>query len=389
MCPEPAYPINGGGSFRSAALLHYLADRYALDAIFFRETGANDPAVAVPSGLLRASMTIDLPLHSKSRSHRAKRNLRRFVRGVPPLVDRFSGMELRMVPFLSGKRYEVAVVEHSWCMPYLPVLKRVAERCILDMHNIESVLHERCSRTEPVLQAAVHRRFSDVSRELERAWLPLFDLVMTTSEEDRATALAIAPGAKVAVYPNTLPWRDLPDSQAKTPAPRIVFSANFEYHPNRTAVDWFVRNVWTAVKSRHPEVTLLLAGRNDHAIRRIVEGDSSITCTGEVDDTFPYIAAATIAIAPLQSGSGTRLKILEAFAAGVPVVSTPIGAEGLPVRTGEHLLIAGSAEAFASSISALLGSLETRVRLARAARTRYEEEFTWQAGWGVLDRLGI
>lgn len=386
LCPEPPYPLNGGGALRSAALLQYLAEHYTVDAIFFREFGGKDPSANVPAGLIQRSVTIDLPVHSKATVPRAARNLRRCLAGVPPLVDRFSGREHQMLSFLNGEHYELSVMEHSWCMPYLPMLRAVSKRCVLDLHNIESILHSRCAESEPSLQAAVHKHFAAASRALEQKWFPSFDLLLTTSDTDQASAFAISPRARVANYPNTIPWRDRP---VATALPRLVFSANFEYHPNRTAVAWFVRNVWPTVKNHHPDLELLLTGRNEAAVRPIIEGQKSIVCTGEVDDTFPYVAASRIALAPLQSGSGTRLKILEAFAAGVPVVSTPIGAEGLPVHHGQHLLLAADAEAFATAISTLLSSHDASKSLSDAARLLFEEEFTWQAGWRVLSRLGI
>jgi glycosyltransferase involved in cell wall biosynthesis len=134
-------------------------------------------------------------------------------------------------------------------------------------------------------------------------------------------------------------------------------------------------------------------GRNPEAVERYIQGDSKIECTGPVDDAIPHLSAAKVAVVPLLSGSGTRLKIIEAWAAGTPVVSTSVGAEGLPARNGDNILLADSPESFISSVTLLLQSLGERKRIGASGREQYEREFTWHAAWATLDRqlgrLGI
>jgi glycosyltransferase involved in cell wall biosynthesis len=128
-----------------------------------------------------------------------------------------------------------------------------------------------------------------------------------------------------------------------------------------------------------------LVGKNPAAVRRYTEGDERIEVTGPVVDAVREIARSRIAVAPLLTGSGTRLKILEAWAAGLPVVSTTIGAEGLPIQDGETALLADGAEAFASAISRLLTCSELRRKMGGAGRLLLEKEFTWETAWKKLD----
>ena len=116
-----------------------------------------------------------------------------------------------------------------------------------------------------------------------------------------------------------------------------------EYHPNRSAVRFFRREVWPLLRNRQPDLVWRLVGKNPDAVRAFTSGDSRIEVSGEVEDAVRELAKAEVAVVPLLAGSGTRLKILEAWAAGTPVVSTTIGAEGLPVRDGQHLLLADGA----------------------------------------------
>jgi glycosyltransferase involved in cell wall biosynthesis len=125
------------------------------------------------------------------------------------------------------------------------------------------------------------------------------------------------------------------------------------------------------------------------AVRKWTDGDSRIQVLGPVGDAIEALARARVVVAPLRIASGTRVKILEAWAAARPVVSTTVGAEGLSTSSGEHLLLADDAEQFAEAVSGLLASRQERERLGRAGRRRFEREFTWQAAWSMLPPAGF
>ena len=162
-----------------------------------------------------------------------------------------------------------------------------------------------------------------------------------------------------------------------------------EYHPNTLAVRHFRNRIWPLLRREWPELKCILIGKNPEAVRRYVDDDPRIQLLGPVEDAVAELARAKVAVVPLLTGSGTRVKILEAWAAGTPVVSTPVGAEGIPAISGEHLLIAGEAEEFARTVSSLLASSELRKRISQAGRKLFENEFTWKAGWKQLEKAGI
>jgi glycosyltransferase involved in cell wall biosynthesis len=168
----------------------------------------------------------------------------------------------------------------------------------------------------------------------------------------------------------------------------IVFSGNLEYHPNIEAVRWFAAEIWPLVHSQHSDLEWRLVGCNPHAVEGLVRGLPGARLIGPVEDALREIAAGSVAIVPLRSGSGTRFKILEAWAAGRAVVSTSIGAEGLDARDGEHLVIADTAEEFAEAVSRLLLDAPLRALLGAAGRELYLEKFTWPAVWSRLDEQG-
>jgi glycosyltransferase involved in cell wall biosynthesis len=325
---------------------------------------------------------IPLPRHSRSLAARYVRNASRAVRGVPPLVDRLAGLEKSLERALGGKRYDLGIVEHLWCAPYASQLSACCAKTVLDLHNIESVLHQRCAQVSGGLAGAGHRRFAAVARKLERDLLPHYSAVLVTSEDDARIAREIAPGVRVAVYPNALPWVETPRIPE---APRIVFSANFEYHPNIDAVRFLAQEIWPVVSRRHPDLTLRLVGRGDRYISHLLARDSRIETTGAVSDALTEIAQARVVVAPLRAGSGTRVKIIEAWAAERAVVATPLAAEGLESQEGENIALATDGNTFASAIDRILGDSTLKHRLSVGGRRSFEAKYCWEAAWARLD----
>jgi glycosyltransferase involved in cell wall biosynthesis len=381
LVPEAPYPMNGGGQLRCASILEYLGLHYDVDLIVFRQPGAPDPARSIPTRLVRRVTVLDLPPNGRSFRARVLRNAGRVVRRIPPLVDRFAGFAAPIARAVAGARYEVGIIDHSWCAPYLEQLAPVCARTVLDLVDVESVLHGRCAAVEGLATAAAHRVFQRASQELERRWLPRFSVVLATSQADAELAGAIAPLARFAVYPNALPPTPRP---AAGDEDALVFSGNMEYHPNITAVRFFRMEVWPRLRARWPNLVWRLVGKNPAAVARFTGGDARIEVAGPVEDAVSELARSRIAVVPLLTGSGTRLKILEAWAAGLPVVSTTLGAEGLPVRDGETALLADGAEAFAGAVTRLLACKELRQGMGSAGRLLLEKEFTWETAWKKL-----
>lgn len=384
LSPEAPYPAIGGGPMRSASVLEYLARHFAVHAIIFRHVHEPDPALALPAGLVDRLDVIDLPHHPKTHLARAMRNSRRLLVGRPPLVDRFAGFAESIAALVAHSQYDTAIIEHFWCAPYVEQLRPRATRVILDLHNIESVWHRSLAGSEHPARAWALRRFATASVALERKWWPQFDTLLAASHKDAARVREIAPDTNVAVYQNAVPWI------AQPPRPEleeVVFSGNLEYPPNADAVRFFATNIWPSLRSRWPKLRWKIVGKHPEAVAKIVAADSSIALTGFVEDAVALLAEARVAVVPMLSGSGTRIKILEAWAAGTPVVSTSLGAEGLECRDREHLLIADRPEQFADAVSKLLASPEERARIGAAGRKLYERNYTWEAAWRILDSI--
>jgi glycosyltransferase involved in cell wall biosynthesis len=355
---------------RSAALLEYLRRRFEVDAVTFADG-------------LAGARRIELPFHSRSGAARAWRNVRRFALGRPPLVDRYSGFS-RELRALAGDGYDVAVIEHFWCAQYAETLRPVSRRLVLDLHNTESWLARTVAAGARWPAAALHRRFSSCYERLEKEWLPRFDAVLATSdiEAERVREL----GGRVVVYPNTIGFRPAPVLSREE---AVIFTGNLEYHPNIAAVRWFAREIWPEIRARRPGVEWRVVGKNPSAVARDVRGVEGAVLVGPVADAIEELARAKVAVVPLLSGSGTRFKILEAWCAGTPVVSTRLGAEGLGAEPGRDYIAADSAGEFASAVLRLLENRREQADLGACGRRLFEQRYTTERGWEMLDESGV
>ena len=286
---EAPYPLTGGGALRSASLLHFLARNYAVDMITFREPRATDPRAHLPAGLARRVHVVELPPNSRHKLARGARNAGRLIRRVPPLMDRFAGFGERLAAAIKGQHYELAVIEHFWCAPYWEQVAAASEATILDLHNIESVLHESCAAAEVGPHRLAHRAFGNICRDLEEKWLPRFTHLLAASEADAQRLRNISPNSSVLVYPNSIPL---------TPRPRrreddvIVFSGNLEYHPNVSAVRYFRKEIWPALRERWPGLVWRLVGKNPQAVAKFTSHDARIELSGPVDDAIAALREA-------------------------------------------------------------------------------------------------
>jgi glycosyltransferase involved in cell wall biosynthesis len=384
LSPQAPYPAIGGGPLRSASLLEYLARSFSVHAIVFREPGDPDLSLAMPSGLVDKLDVIDLPYHSKQPFARALRNMSRIVRNRPPLLDRFSGFEEAIAARVASQHYDFAILEHFWCAPYVSQLRLSSKNVLLDLHNVESVWHRSLAASESPGRAFALRRFATASVALERKWLPKFDRLLVTSRTDLERVQGIVPDSSITVYPNALPYVVAPPREEKD---EIVFSGNLEYAPNISAVRFFNERVWPMLRTRWPKLRWKIIGRSPEAIRSLIADDARIELTGFVENALTALAQSQVAIVPMLAGSGTRVKILEAWAAGTAVVSTTLGAEGLQCRDGEHCLLADTPPDFAEAVSRLLESPADRARIGSAGRLLFEQNYTWKAAWTRLDSI--
>jgi glycosyltransferase involved in cell wall biosynthesis len=208
------------------------------------------------------------------------------------------------------------------------------------------------------------------------------------SDADRESFARLYPGAirqPVHVIPTGV------DTDFYRPAPSppasrgLVFTGSMDWLPNEDAMIWFCRDVLPLIRAQEPQTTLTIVGRAPTPQVVRLGREAGITVTGTVDDIRPYVGSAAVYIVPLRIGGGTRLKIFEAMSMGKAVVSTSVGAEGLPVNDGEHLVLADEPAAFAASVVQLMRDVDRRRMLERAARKLVLDRYDWSAVAGELE----
>jgi glycosyltransferase involved in cell wall biosynthesis len=205
--------------------------------------------------------------------------------------------------------------------------------------------------------------------------LKSFRAVTVVSEQERKLASRYFPDVKnIFILPNCLDLADYKDIPTKPESCRLVFTGSFRFHTNYEAMLWFVGEVFPLVLEQIPNAELVISG--DHA-NLPLPSDKNVTLAGYVDDIKSLIASSTVALAPLWSGGGTRLKILEAMAIGTPVVATSKGAEGLDAQNGEHFFVADDPIEFSNCVIKLLRDENLRKNMAANASLLVQEKYNW------------
>jgi polysaccharide biosynthesis protein PslH len=253
----------------------------------------------------------------------------------------------------------------------------VAKRVILDDQNVEAELYDRLWRAEPIGARKI-ARFIDwrMVRSYESRWVRASDAVTVCSTRDMQSLRRLAPAQRFHVIPNGVDLSSVPFRASRPGGNTILFVGGMSWAPNIKAAQSLVHQIMPLVWADHPDAELLLVGKDPAPEVKELQRPR-VTVTGEVPSVMPYLSRAAVSVVPLQAGGGTRLKILESMAAGVPVVSTSIGAEGLDLTSGVEAVLADTTPDIAAAISRVLAEPELSAALATAARRRVEEDFGW------------
>lgn len=208
------------------------------------------------------------------------------------------------------------------------------------------------------------------------------------SDQERALLRSIAPDFEpLAVIPNGVDLGLYEGDWGPSAPDTLIFPGALTYGANFSAMAFFLRAVFPLIRSQRPGVTLRITGRTDGASLRHLPANDGVILTGYLEDVRPAVAQSQVCVAPLVTGGGTRLKILEAMALGTPVVSTSRGAEGLEVTPGDDILIADEPAEFADAVVRLLGDQALRAKLAAKGRRLVYEQYGWERIGKKLDRL--
>lgn len=256
---------------------------------------------------------------------------------------------------------------------------------IVFTHNAEAQIWHRQFRnaSNPIWKVVAWSEYRKMLR-YERLCLQRADHVFTVSESDRSTFTKFIDRKHITVIPTGVDTEYFRPSGGSGRPNELVFTGAMDWMPNEDAILYFAGEILPLIRQEVPQVTLTVAGRSPSR-RLLALADHCIRVTGRVEDIRPYLAEASVFIVPLRVGGGTRLKIFEAMAMGKAVVSTPIGAEGLPVVHGKDIMIADTPRSFARSVVDLLHRPEQRKALGFLARRHVEEQHSWNTVTDVFE----
>jgi sugar transferase (PEP-CTERM/EpsH1 system associated) len=372
-------PPDSGGKIRSFNILRELARQHSVTFFSFHAAQDNDPhrdlekmfhrVICVPLKLPQPKSLAEFFEYTSSILSREPYSLTKYCR--PEVRNKLHAL-------LKREMYDVIVCDFMAAAGVIPWDWPTPK--VLFTHNVEAAIWQRHH------QVASNPLWKTISwwewrrmEAAERRYLRLADHVLTVSETDRdAFATVLDPG-KVTVIPTgvdidyfqSMPVEETPNS--------LVFTGSMDWLPNEDAILFFVDAILPLIERKNPLVSLEVVGRSpSRKLQALAETKSNVHLTGWVEDVRPFAGRGAVCIVPLRIGGGTRLKIFEAMAMSKAVVSTSLGAEGLPVQSGENIVLADRPEDFAQAILTLLNDAGERKRLGTAARALVEDKYSWQ-----------
>jgi polysaccharide biosynthesis protein PslH len=385
-------PLDHGGKIRSFHLARILAQNHDVSLFTFYLPIPDDPhaelreifsdVVCVPIKVPVQNSATEYLAYAKNLLSTRPYSVAKYCQ--PHVVE-----ELRK--HLQKKSYDVIICDFLLTAGAIPW--DLPGPRVLFTHNVEAQIWERQFQVarNPVWKAACYREFRTMSR-MERFYLQKSEHVLAVSDADRDSFSSFLDPSRISVIPTGVDvdyFRPTPELEERN---TLVFTGSMDWMPNNDGMAYFIDKVLPIVRRQIPETVLWVVGRRPSAqLEKIAERDPNVKVTGRVDDIRPYMAKSSVYVVPLLVGGGTRLKIFEAMAMGKAIVSTTIGAEGLPVESGRNIVLADEAEAFARQIINLLRDSERRQELGRAARQLVEKRYSWnsvgQQLIGILDQV--
>lgn len=331
---------------------------------------------------------------------------------LPALNYTTDGMRAELRRVLNAREFDVVQVETSTLTEYLPVIKAARNRplAVCDWHNIDSELMQRYSEQAKGAGRKFYARLTAHRMGgFERNIMQTYDGHVAVSERDAAQLRELAPQARLTVIENGVDveyyadeklahahrvWRtsgdehgasderqanDAATDEASFKRRRIVFVGSMDYHANVDAVVHFAQATWPEMLRRRTDLIFTIVGRNPAPeVKRLAE-QQGIEVTGTVADVRPFYREAVAQIVPLRVGGGSRLKILEAMAAGVPVISTTLGAEGLHVADNVNIVLADETDAMCRALDTIMDDATYRLEMIEAARDLVGKQYDWSA----------
>lgn len=360
--PRIPFPADSGGTLRALQLLRALDAAYEVTVLAPELPGGD--ARGLRAELRGRVMTAR---ETGGTAGWALSEASSVLGGRPVGYARYAGRNLRAAfrHLLAEEVVDLVHFDHVHAAQLLPDARALAPRArtVMDAHNVEAQVAERLAEVSRWPLSLLLRRQAAAIARLEKRTVQGVDAVLTCSELD-AAALRRAGAREVHLVPNGVELRQLPATLE--PRDTVAFVGSFDWRPNVDAAMVLAREIWPRMREACSGLRLALIGRKPPPLVRELAADD-IEVTGRVDDVVPWLLRSFATAMPLRAGSGTRLKVLEAAAARVPIVATRLASEGLPFEDGKQLLHAETAEEFVGALLRLRREPGLGPRLTDAA----------------------
>ena len=370
------HPTNRGGQIRTLEMLRRLHARHEVHYVAYHDPEDGEGLARAPEYASRV-VPVNTPIPERGSWAFWKQLAANLVSPLPLAVGRYQSdaMKQTIAGLVNTENYDALVCDFLSSAPNMPDMSKA----VLFQHNVESMIWQRHAEHAPDLLRRVYFK-SQAARMLrcERKFCRAAAGVIAVSEQDAGVFRQRFGVEHVTAVPTGVDtdYFEAPGHSESTGD--IVFCGAMDWLPNVDGIGWFSTEVLPIIRKRRPACRVTLAGRSPAPEVKALASDPQIRVTGTVADIRPFLWGSEIALVPLRIGGGTRLKIYEAMAAGVPVVSTTVGAEGLDVTHGRDILLADTAETFAEACLLLLESAEARQRIAGAALELVRTRFSWE-----------
>jgi len=394
LCQTLPYPPDGGVWIRTYHVLRLLARAFDITALCFERSGSAGRGVDwhLAAGDAALGRFADLDVFAIPQQHNRLRfvwdHFRSTASGHVYTTYLYESRAFRdrLTELLRTKCFDLVHMDSLDLATYLPACDGLPVICV--HHDIESALLRRRAAVERRRWRGAYLRYqARLMSDVERRWCQRVALNVVMSEQDRTLLKRLAPASRIAVVPNGVDLEEFrPASFKSAPASGVAYVGGTTPFPNLDALDFFCQQIQPHLQAASGDAPARWIGRASRAQQRHYRERYGVELTGYVEDVRPFMRDAAGHIVPLRVGGGTRLKILNSWAMGKPVVSTSIGCEGLAAVDEENILIRDDPPEFARAMLRVLGDPHLRHRLGERGRATVERLYSWDViGRDMID----
>jgi sugar transferase (PEP-CTERM/EpsH1 system associated) len=377
---ELLHPVDKGGKIRTYNMLKELKREHRITYLTLDDGTAQQTERELAEEYCHELVSVPHHASEKFSSRFYAELFINLASRLPYAIKKYrsAAMRQKIGEFVGADRFDIVVCDFLTPAANLPF--DIACPTVLFQHNVEAMIWKRHYEVQTNLLKKIYlygqwRKMRAFEREMCRR----FDSIVAVSAEDREQMKKEYGVQRVFDVPTGVDTEFFrPSGNERVDQYNLIFTGSMDWLPNEDAIRYFTEAIMPRIKQQLPDATLTVVGRNPYpSLLELARKDSSVIVTGRVDDVRPYMERAAAYVVPLRIGGGTRLKIFEAMAMEKAIVSTTIGAEGLPVQDGKELLLADTAESFAASVVKVLKDKALANELGQRAAATVRANFGW------------